>query len=47
MDDKKSLAFNLKFEDETKTLTEEEGNQLFRNVIDSICKKYNAILRDK
>lgn len=47
MEDKKSLAFNLKFEDETKTLTEEEGNQLFRNVIDSICKKYNAILRDK
>lgn len=47
MDNKKSLAFNLKFEDDTKTLTEEEGTLIFKNIIDSICKKYDAILRDK
>ena len=47
MDNKKSLAFALNIEDETKTMTEEEVNEIFVKVIETILKKFNAILRDK
>lgn len=46
-DDKKSIAFSLEFVDKTKTLTEEEINNIIERIIESISKKYNAVLRDK
>lgn len=46
-DDKKSIAFSLEFVDKTKTLIEEEINNIIEKVIENISKKYNAILRDK
>ncbi len=45
--DEKSLAFNLIFEDPTRTLTEEEVMQLFNKAIDAVTTKLNAVLRDK
>ncbi len=47
MEDKKSLAFAMKFENQEHTLNEDEVNELFRKIIQKICEKYNAILRDK
>lgn len=44
---KKSLAYNLKFEDFNKTLTDEEVMQVFNKIISDVEKKCNAILRDK
>ena len=46
-DGKKSIAYNLTFEDFTKTLTEEEVMQAFNNIIKSVETKFNASLRDK
>ena len=45
--DKKSIAYNLLFEDDSKTLTEDEVMKVFNNIIEEIEKKFNAILRDK
>lgn len=45
--DKKSLAFNLTFEDYNKTLTEEEVNVVFNKIISEVETKLKAILRDK
>ena len=45
--DKKSIAYNLTFEDYTRTLTEEEVMNIFTNIIKSIESKFNATLRDK
>jgi len=45
--DKKSIAYNLTFEDYTRTLTEEEVMNIFANIIKSIENKFNATLRDK
>ena len=45
--DEKSLAFNLVFEDATRTLTEEEVMQLLNKAIDAVTTKLNAELRDK
>ena len=45
-DNKKSIAFNLTFEDYTKTLTDEEVTKLFNKIITSVENKHNAILRD-
>ena len=45
--DKKSIALNLTFEDQNKTLTEEEVMKLFENIIQKVCSTHNAILRDK
>lgn len=47
MGDKKSLAFNLIFQDETKTLLEEEVMVIFNKIIDAVVKKFNAELRNK
>ena len=44
-EDKKSLAFNLYFEDPTKTLTLDEITPLFNKVIEEVEKKHKAILR--
>ncbi len=46
-DNKKSIAFSLEFLDKTKTLVEEEVNNIIDEVIENISKKYNAVLRDK
>ena len=45
-DNKKSIAFNLTFEDYTKTLTDEEVTKQFNKIITSVENKHNAILRD-
>lgn len=45
-EDKKSLAFNLYFEDPTKTLTLDEITPLFNKVIEEVEKKHKAILRN-
>ncbi len=46
-DDKKSLAFSLKFQDNNRTLTDEEVMTLFHKAIEKIENKFNASLRDK
>lgn len=43
----KSIGFTLTFEDYNKTLTEEEINNVFNKIIDKICNKFNAELRNK
>ncbi len=45
--DMKSIAYKLTFEDFSKTLTEEEVMILFNNIISSVTKKFNAVLRDR
>ena len=45
--DKKSIAYNLYFEDSSKTLSESEVNPIFNKIIENVIKKHNAILRDK
>lgn len=45
-DNKKSLAFNLYFEDPNKTLTLEEVTEVFNKIIEDVSKKYNATLRN-
>lgn len=45
--DKKSLAFNLTFEDYNKTLAEEEVNVVFNKIINEVENKLKAELRDK
>jgi phenylalanyl-tRNA synthetase beta chain len=44
---KKSLAYNLYFESNEKTLSDEEVTPVFNKVIETVVKKHNAILRDK
>ena len=46
-DTKKSIAYNLTFEDYTRTLTEEEVMQSFNNIINAVENKFDAVLRDK
>lgn len=43
---KKSLAFNLYFEDANKTLTLEEITPIFDKIIEEVEKKYHATLRN-
>lgn len=45
--DKKSLAFTLEYFDENRTLTEEEVEKDFSNLIALITKEFNAQLRGK
>jgi len=44
--DKKSIAYSLKFEDQNKTLTDEEVTNIFNDIIKEVINKHNAILRD-
>ena len=46
-ENKKSLAYNLTFRDNNRTLTEDEVMIQFNNIIRSVEDKFNAILRDK
>ena len=43
---KKSIAFSLVFEDNNKTLTDEEVSVIFNKIIEEVKTKHNAILRD-
>ena len=45
--DEKSIAFNLTFQDPSRTLSDEEVMQLFNKAIESVTTKLNAVLRDK
>jgi len=45
--DKKSIAYNLTFEDYTRTLTETEVMDVFNKIITHIEAKFDAVLRDK
>lgn len=44
--DEKSIAYSLVFEDETRTLTTDEVNDLFNKVIDEVCKKLKLKIRN-
>ena len=44
--DKKSIAFNLLFEDKNRTLTDEEVTKNFKNIIRIVEKEHKAVLRD-
>jgi len=45
--DKKSMAFNLEYYDYNRTLTDEEVDKDFQNLISKVSNKFNAILRGK
>jgi len=45
-EDEKSIAYSLTFEDETRTLTTEEVNDLFNKVIDEVCAKLKLRIRN-
>ena len=45
--DEISIAFHLTFQEKERTLTDEEVMQVFNNIISSLEKEYNAVLRDK
>jgi phenylalanyl-tRNA synthetase beta chain len=45
--DKKSIAFSLTFTDLTKTLTDDEVNQLLTKIINEVNTRVGGILRDK
>ena len=46
-ENKKSIAFSLKFLDLTRTLTDEEVMEVFNNIINSVTTKLNCEIRDK
>jgi len=45
--DKKSMAFNLEYYDYDRTLTDEEVDKDFQDLINKVTKNFNAILRGK
>ena len=46
-ENKKSIAFTLEFYDKDRTLTEDEVEKDFNNLISLITKEFNAQLRGK
>ena len=44
-DDKKSLAFNIKFQSTDRTLTDEEADEAFKKILTAVEKQFNAELR--
>lgn len=44
---KRQLAYNLYFESNDRTLSDDEVTELFNKIIETVVKKHNAILRDK
>lgn len=46
-ENKKAITFKLTFESFDKTLTDEEVNLLIDNVVSSVIKNHNGVLRDK
>lgn len=45
--DKKSIAYTVTFNDPKKTLSDTEVMESFNNIINAVCSKCNAVLRDK
>ena len=43
--DKKSVAYSLTFEDNKKTLTDEEINNLMEKIMTNVCNKFGAEIR--
>lgn len=46
-ENEKSIAYTLTFKDDTRTLSDDEVNVVFRNIIDKVTEKFNIVLRDK
>lgn len=46
-ENEKSIAYTLTFKDDTRTLSDDEVNVIFRNIIDKVTEKFNIVLRDK
>ncbi len=46
-ENKKSIAYKLTFEDNTRTLTEEEVMEIFNKIILDVLEKFKATVRDK
>lgn len=46
-ENKKSIAFNLTFEDQSRTLNDEEVTNVFNKIISDVESKFNAELRNK
>ncbi len=44
---KKSIAYHLTYQDNNRTLTEEEVMQSFNKAIEAVTKEFDAVLRDK
>lgn len=44
--DEKSIAYSLLFQDENRTLTSEEVNELFNKIIETVCNKLNLTIRN-
>lgn len=47
LDNKRSIAFKLTFNDSERTLKEEDVDIIFRNVIDAVMTKFKCEIRDK
>lgn len=47
LENQKSLAFSLTFQEQTRTLTDEEVTAIFTKMIETVTSKLNATLRDK
>lgn len=45
--DKKSIGINVSFQPKLKTLTKDEINSVADAIVNLVCEKYNAVLRDK
>ena len=45
-ENEKSIAYSLEFLDQNKTLTEEEVMPIFNKIIEEVCSKLNAKIRD-
>ena len=45
--DKKSIAYTLTFKDDKRTLTDEEVMEIFNRIIEEVCAKFKATIRDK
>jgi phenylalanyl-tRNA synthetase beta chain len=43
----KSMAYKMVFQDNTRTLSDEEVNETFKHIIDEVSKTLSARLRDK
>jgi len=46
-EDKKSIAFRIRFQSQDRTLQDKEVNSLFSKIISDVNKKYSATLRDE
>lgn len=44
---KKALAYNILFQDNNKTLTTEEVNKEFDEIVNKVVNKYSAVVRDR